>query len=87
MSRFYLFLRKLFLQDDGPTAVEYAVMLSLIMAVCIPAIRSFGGNLSTMCSNISNSIGTGGSSSGHSNNGGGNNSGSGNNGGGNNNGS
>ena len=28
--------------EDGPTAVEYAVMLALIVIVCIGAIRSVG---------------------------------------------
>jgi pilus assembly protein Flp/PilA len=27
-------------EEDGPTAVEYAVMLSLIIAVCIVSVRS-----------------------------------------------
>jgi pilus assembly protein Flp/PilA len=29
-------------QEDGPTAVEYAVMLALIVVVCIAAITSIG---------------------------------------------
>ena len=29
-------------QEDGPTAVEYAVMLALIVLVCIAAIVSVG---------------------------------------------
>ncbi|VAX38511.1 Flp pilus assembly protein, pilin Flp [hydrothermal vent metagenome] len=28
--------------EDGPTAVEYAVMLALIIIVCIAAIKTFG---------------------------------------------
>lgn len=32
------FLRKLLRQDDGATAVEYAVMLSLIAGVCIGSV-------------------------------------------------
>jgi pilus assembly protein Flp/PilA len=28
--------------EDGPTAVEYAVMLALIIVVCIAAITSIG---------------------------------------------
>ena len=28
--------------EDGPTAVEYAVMLALIVVVCIAAITSLG---------------------------------------------
>jgi pilus assembly protein Flp/PilA len=31
-------------QEDGPTAVEYAVMLALIVAVCIGAITTLGTN-------------------------------------------
>ena len=28
--------------EDGPTAVEYAVMLALIIVVCIAAVRTIG---------------------------------------------
>jgi pilus assembly protein Flp/PilA len=30
--------------EDGPTAVEYAVMLALIIVVCIAAITTLGSN-------------------------------------------
>jgi pilus assembly protein Flp/PilA len=30
--------------EDGPTAVEYAVMLALIIVVCIGAITTLGSN-------------------------------------------
>ena len=30
-------------QEDGPTALEYAVMLALIIVVCIAAIGTVGG--------------------------------------------
>ena len=30
--------------EDGPTAVEYAVMLALIIVVCIGAVTTLGGN-------------------------------------------
>jgi pilus assembly protein Flp/PilA len=29
-------------EEDGPTAVEYAVMLALIVVVCLTAITSVG---------------------------------------------
>lgn len=36
-----------FLQsEDGPTAVEYAVMLALIVVVCLTAIQAIGTNAS-----------------------------------------
>ena len=37
-NRFVRFLR----QEDGPTAVEYAVMLALIIVVCMAAIATLG---------------------------------------------
>lgn len=36
------FLRKLYRNEDGTTAVEYAVMLALILVVVISAIGAFG---------------------------------------------
>ena len=30
--------------EDGPTAVEYAVMLALIIVVCVVAIATLGSN-------------------------------------------
>jgi pilus assembly protein Flp/PilA len=30
--------------EDGPTAVEYAVMLALIIVVCIGAVTTLGSN-------------------------------------------
>jgi pilus assembly protein Flp/PilA len=42
MSRFLRFLR----DESGPTAVEYAVMLALIIGVCIGAVGFFGSTAS-----------------------------------------
>ena len=42
-----------FLRDeDGPTAVEYAVMLALIIVVCITAITTLGTNANNTFSNV-----------------------------------
>jgi len=38
MKTFIRFLKK----EDGPTAVEYAVMLALIIVVCLGAISAIG---------------------------------------------
>jgi pilus assembly protein Flp/PilA len=44
---------KRFLQsEDGPTAVEYAVMLALIVVVCIGAITTLGKNANNTFSNV-----------------------------------
>jgi pilus assembly protein Flp/PilA len=38
--------------EDGPTAVEYAVMLALIIVVCIAAITTLGNNAKATFSNV-----------------------------------
>ena len=38
------FLLRLLIDEDGPTAVEYAVMLAMIIMAAIVAIRSLGTN-------------------------------------------
>jgi pilus assembly protein Flp/PilA len=44
---------KRFLQaEDGPTAVEYAVMLALIVVVCITAITALGSNANKTFNNV-----------------------------------
>jgi len=48
---------KRFLRDEsGPTAVEYAVMLALIVAVCIGAIRTAGQATADSFDNSANEI-------------------------------
>jgi len=39
--------------EDGPTAVEYAVMLALIIVVCIAAITTLGSNANGTFGNVS----------------------------------
>lgn len=38
--------------EDGPTAVEYAVMLALIVVVCITAITALGTNANKVFANV-----------------------------------
>ena len=46
-----------FLQnEDGPTAVEYAVMLALIIVVCITAITTLGSNANNTFSYVGTKI-------------------------------
>jgi pilus assembly protein Flp/PilA len=42
--------------EDGPTAVEYAVMLSLIIVVCIAAITTLGSNANQTFSFVGSNI-------------------------------
>jgi pilus assembly protein Flp/PilA len=46
------FLKK----EDGPTAVEYAVMLALIIVVCIAAVTTLGSNANSTFSYVGSSI-------------------------------
>ena len=45
-------LRAFLRNEDGPTAVEYAVMLALVIVVCVSAVTALGGNTSTSFSNV-----------------------------------
>jgi pilus assembly protein Flp/PilA len=38
--------------EDGPTAVEYAVMLALIIVVCIAAVTALGTAANNTFSNV-----------------------------------
>jgi pilus assembly protein Flp/PilA len=42
--------------EDGPTAVEYAVMLALIVVVCLAAIKSVGTNAAESFSNVATQL-------------------------------
>ncbi|HMF11179.1 MAG TPA: Flp family type IVb pilin [Gemmataceae bacterium] len=44
--------------EDGPTAVEYAVMLALIIVVCITAISALGSNASNTFTYVGNKVST-----------------------------
>jgi len=45
-------------REDGPTAVEYAVMLALIIVVCITAITALGTNANKTFTTVGNAIGS-----------------------------
>ena len=48
-------------REDGPTAVEYAVMLALIIVVCIAAITTLGANANTTFTSVGSAINVSGS--------------------------
>ncbi|MBY0524219.1 MAG: Flp family type IVb pilin [Gemmataceae bacterium] len=48
------FLKK----EDGPTAVEYAVMLALIIVVCLAAITTIGSNSNLTFQTVGDSLTT-----------------------------
>ena len=44
--------------EDGPTAVEYAVMLALIIVVCIGAITTLGSNANSTFTSVGSAVGS-----------------------------
>ena len=42
--------------EDGPTAVEYAVMLALIVVVCLTAIQAVGTNANNKFNAVKNAL-------------------------------
>jgi pilus assembly protein Flp/PilA len=50
-------VQRFLVSEDGPTAVEYAVMLALIIIVCLTAISAIGSKASTTFTNVSTKLG------------------------------
>lgn len=44
--------------EDGPTAVEYAVMLALIIIVCLTAISALGNNANNTFKTVGTKLGS-----------------------------
>ena len=49
-------VQRFLISEDGPTAVEYAVMLALIVVACVAAVATIGTNASTTFTNVAGSI-------------------------------
>ena len=60
MSQWLVRVKQFLKDEDGPTAVEYAVMLALIVVVCIAAITTLGTNASSTFSNVALNAAAGG---------------------------
>jgi len=58
MKSLALKVQRFLVSEDGPPAVEYAVMLSLIVIVCLTAISAVGTNASSTFNKVANSIGS-----------------------------
>ena len=50
-------VQRFLVSEDGPTAVEYAVMLALIVIVCLTAIRSIGTNANATFEGVAAELG------------------------------
>jgi pilus assembly protein Flp/PilA len=64
MTKLFKAVARFMREEDGPTAVEYAVMLALIVVVCITAITTLGTNANQSFSNTSLNIAAGNASGG-----------------------
>ena len=49
-------MQRFLVSQDGPTAVEYAVMLALIVVVCLVAISAVGTQANSTFNNVANSL-------------------------------
>jgi len=49
-------VQKFMQAEDGPTAVEYAIMLALIVIVCIAAIQAVGTAANGAFENVTNEM-------------------------------
>ncbi|WP_137174034.1 Flp family type IVb pilin [Massilia sp. HP4] len=50
------FIANLIKEEDGVTAIEYALIASLIAGVIIAAVSLLGGNISTLFTTLANRI-------------------------------
>ncbi len=49
-------VRRFLVSEDGPTAVEYAVMLALILVACITIVTTLGTSVSGTFSRVNGSM-------------------------------
>ena len=56
MKSFAQKVQRFLVSEDGPTAVEYAVMLALIVIVCLGAISTIGTKAKTTFTNCATSM-------------------------------
>mgnify|MGYP002712484297 CR=1 FL=1 len=54
MTKFANSIKKFMVSEDGPTAVEYAVMMALIIVVCLAAITTIGENANSKFQEVGN---------------------------------
>jgi pilus assembly protein Flp/PilA len=61
MNGMFSKLRQFVVSEDGPTAVEYAVMLAMIITACVTVVKNLGTTVSASFSSASSALGGGGS--------------------------
>ena len=58
MNQLVKSVRQFLTSEDGPTAVEYAVMLALIVIVCLTAISAIGTRASSTFQSVADTLGS-----------------------------
>ncbi len=58
LSKWTRWALDLYRNEDGPTAVEYAVMLALIIIVCLTAIATLGNNANSTFKTVGTKLGS-----------------------------
>ena len=56
MKNFAKKIQRFLASEDGPTAVEYAVMLALIIVVCLVSIQTVGDQANTTFDSIGQAV-------------------------------
>ena len=56
MARILPSISRFLVKEDGPTAVEYAVMLALILVACIAIVTTLGTNISSTFGTVNSSM-------------------------------
>jgi len=51
-------VRRFLVSEDGPTAVEYAVLVGLIVVALVTVVKNMAGSLSTTFSSVTNTLNT-----------------------------
>ena len=59
MKKFVSKVRNFLASEDGPTAVEYAVMLALIVVVCLGTIATIGTNANATFNSVATQLSSG----------------------------
>jgi pilus assembly protein Flp/PilA len=58
MSSFMAKVRSFVVSEEGPTAVEYAVMLALIIVACISIVTTLGATVSNTFGSTNSALGS-----------------------------
>jgi pilus assembly protein Flp/PilA len=57
MKTLALRVRRFLASEDGPTAVEYAVMLALILVACIATVKALGTKVNSTFQEVNTGLG------------------------------